>query len=216
MDTIECINNAILNFCEDATVTSCCNGGILVTVEDPANIPGVIATVADQLYEWDLDDVQITTNQAKGEVYIDPIDREEFEDDDDDREDPKLWPADELKMEERPVPIKKGDMIQYRVNLVKVLQVLKTGAWVEGPYGEVQTIDWDDIKQYNPDFEATEEEEVYDYTAGAKVEWNGKPAKILRTEYTDGNWYMILRDLETKEEVAVSLEEFNKIQPKNV
>lgn len=155
MDTIEMIQNAILNFCEDAKIIPWNNGGIQVNVEDPTNIPGVIATVADVMYDYGCDDVQITTNQDRCEVYIDICDREE---DDGEGEDPELWPADELKMEERPIPIKKGDMIQYRVNFVKVLQVLKSGAWVEGPYGEVQNIDWEDIQKYNPDFSAKEEE----------------------------------------------------------
>lgn len=163
MDTIECIQNAILNFCEDAKIVPCNNGGIQVTVEDPTNIPGILSTVADVMYDYSLDDVQITTNQAKCEVYIDEIDREEFEDDDE-LSIPEIlekWPADELKLEERPVPIKKGDIINYRVNQVKVLQVLKSGAWVEGPYGEVQAIDWEDIQEYNPDFydDSAEEDE---------------------------------------------------------
>lgn len=158
MDTIDMIQNAILNFCEDAKIIPWNNGGIQVNVEDPTNIPGVIATVADVMYDYGCDDVQITTNQDRCEVYIDICDREE---DDGEREDPELWPADELKMEERPVPIKKGDMIQYRVNFVRVLQVLKDGAWVEGPYGEVQKIDWEDIQKYNPDFydDSAEEDE---------------------------------------------------------
>lgn len=159
MDTIQSIQNAILNTCEYAKIVPCNNGGIQVKVEDSASIPGVISTIADVMYDYDLNDVQITTNQARCEVYVDEIDRGEFEDDGEEREDPKLWPADELPMSERPVPIKKGDIIAYRVNLVRVLQVLKTGAWVEGPYGEVQTIDWEDIQKYNPDFYDDSEED---------------------------------------------------------
>ena len=160
MDTIEMIQDAILNFCEDAKIVPFNNGGIQVNVEDPTNIPGVIATVADVMYDRNIDDIQITTNQVRCEVYIDICDREE----DDELSIPEIlekWPADELKLEERPVPIKKGDIINYRVNLVRVLQVLKDGAWVEGPYGEVQNIDWEDIQEYNPDFydDSAEEDE---------------------------------------------------------
>lgn len=153
MDTISNIQNAILNFCEDAKIVPWNNGGIQVTVEDAANIPGVLSTVAQVLYDYDCNDVQITTNQARFEVYIDEIDRE------DEREDPECWPEDELPMSERPVPIKKGDIICYRPNLVKVLQVTKFGAWIEGPYGEVQEIDWEDIQRYNPDFYDDSEDE---------------------------------------------------------
>lgn len=156
MDTIEMIQNAILNFCEDAKIIPWNNGGIQVNVEDPTNIPGVIATVADVMYDYSLDDVQITTNQARCEVYIDICDREE--DDDEEGEDPELW----------------------------------------------------------PEFEATGEEEVYDYTAGAKVGWEGKPFEIVGTEFIDGVWCMKLQNSETKEEVTVSLAEFNKIHPENI
>lgn len=86
MDTIELIQNAILNFCEDAKIIPCNNGGIQVTVEDSANIPGIISTVADVMYEHNINDVQIITNQNKYEVYIDEIDREDDEDDEDEED----------------------------------------------------------------------------------------------------------------------------------
>lgn len=156
MDTIEMIQNAILNFCEDAKIIPCNNGGIQVNVEDPTNIPGILSTVADVMYDYSLDDVQITTNQARCEVYIDICDREE---DDEEEEDPELEPDDRL---------------------------------------------YDDS------------EEVFDYTTGAKVEWKGKPFEIVRTEFIDNAWYMRLQNSETKEEVTVSLAEFNKIHPENI
>jgi len=210
-DILDNIQNAILNQLEGATVIPWNNGGIQINVQDTADIAAVIACAADMMDEYGGDDIQITTNQKNFEVFIDICEREDDEDEEE-------WGEDELPLNERPVPIQKGDVICYRMSIVEVLQVLKNGAWIKGPYGEVQTIDWDDIKQYNPHFTQTEkdEEEVYDYTTGAKVEWEGKPAKVSRTEYIDGNWYMILRDLETEEEISVPLAEFNKIQPKNI
>lgn len=86
MDTIKMIQNAILNFCDGVTITPWNNGGIQVNVDDAQNIAGVIATVADVMYDYGCNDVQITTNQAKYEVYIDEIEREEFEDTNDDSE----------------------------------------------------------------------------------------------------------------------------------
>ena len=43
----------------------------------------------------------------------------------------------------------KGDLICYRMGIVRVLNVTDSGAYVRGPYGEEQTIDWEDIEQYN-------------------------------------------------------------------
>lgn len=77
MDTIGRIQNDILLFCEDATITPFNNGGIRVEVEDPTNIPGILCRVAEVMYNYGLDDIQITTNQARCEVYIDICDREE-------------------------------------------------------------------------------------------------------------------------------------------
>ena len=77
MDTIGRIQNDILLFCEDATVTPCNNGGIRVEVEDPTNIPGILYRVAEVMYNYGLDDIQITTRQARCEVYINVCDREE-------------------------------------------------------------------------------------------------------------------------------------------
>lgn len=163
-DIISNIQNAVLNQIEGATVIPWNNGGIQIHVQDTMDITAVLACAAEMMGDYGGDDIQITTNQKWFVVYIDQVDREEFEDD---GEEEKLtipevlekWPEDELPMSERPVPIKKGDIISYRVNLVKVLQVLKSGAWVEGPYGEVQEIDWEDIQEYNPDFYDDSEED---------------------------------------------------------
>ena len=46
-------------------------------------------------------------------------------------------------------PVKKGDFICYRPNIVKVLKVEEDGLWIRGPYGEEQKIDWEDYYQYN-------------------------------------------------------------------
>ena len=77
MDTIGRIQNDILLFCEDATTAPCNNGGIQVEVEDPTNIPGILCRVAEVMYNYGLDDIQITTRRARCEVYINVCDREE-------------------------------------------------------------------------------------------------------------------------------------------
>ena len=144
MDTIEMVQNAILNFCEDAKIIPWNNGGIQVNVEDPTNIPGVIATVADVMYDYNLDDIQITTNQARCEVYIDICDREEDDDEDDEDFDGCAHN-----------PIRVGDIINYRSNLVRVCSVDRKNKTVciSDPYGVVQTIDEEDFKYFNRDLE---------------------------------------------------------------
>lgn len=42
-----------------------------------------------------------------------------------------------------------GDIICYRPNLVEVLGVGPEKIVIKGPYGEVQDIDWDDVREYN-------------------------------------------------------------------
>ena len=76
MGTIEMIQDTILTFCENTKIIPCDNGGIQVSVEDPDDIPGVLSAIADVMFDYSLDDVQITTNQDKCEVYITEIDRE--------------------------------------------------------------------------------------------------------------------------------------------
>lgn len=45
--------------------------------------------------------------------------------------------------------LKKGMVICYRPNLVRVLRVSPQGVDIRGPYGEEQTIDWEDVEYYN-------------------------------------------------------------------
>ena len=70
MNTIKNIQNYILNWCETATITPTCNGGIQVNVEDEQELPAIISAVANALYEYQLEDVRIATNQAQKEIYI--------------------------------------------------------------------------------------------------------------------------------------------------
>ena len=46
--------------------------------------------------------------------------------------------------------VKKGDVICYRSELGKVVKVTEEGVTIRGPY-MTQTIDWDDVKEYNRD-----------------------------------------------------------------
>lgn len=149
-DILDNIQNAVLNQLEDATVIPWNNGGIQVNVEDSQDIAAILCIAGEIMGEYGGEDIQITTNQKNFEVFIDICEREDDEEE---------WGEDELPLNERPVPIQKGDVICYRMSIVEVLQVLKNGAWVKGPYGEVQTIDWEDIQQYNPNFTQTEKDE---------------------------------------------------------
>lgn len=47
--------------------------------------------------------------------------------------------------------VKEGHLIGYRPNLVLVQKVLEEGVQIEGPYGETQVIDWEDVVEYNRD-----------------------------------------------------------------
>ena len=47
--------------------------------------------------------------------------------------------------------VRKGDIIGYRINLVRVLSVDDDGCLIKGPYGETQKIDWEDVEKYNPE-----------------------------------------------------------------
>lgn len=77
MDTIEMIQNALTNFIEGIQIIPCCDGGIEVEVEDTADIPAVLSTVADVMYDHGCDDVTIVTRQPKYKVYINVLDRED-------------------------------------------------------------------------------------------------------------------------------------------
>lgn len=82
MDTIETIQNIILNQIEGVKIVPCNNGGIQVTVQDKQDCGAVLACIADVMYDYGCDDVMVTTNQDRYEVYIDICDREDDEDDD--------------------------------------------------------------------------------------------------------------------------------------
>ena len=58
------------------------NGDLLIKVEDPGDVPGVVATIAEYMQDWDSWDLQITTNSAKGEVYVREFEDEDYEDED--------------------------------------------------------------------------------------------------------------------------------------
>ena len=80
---MEEIIERLKSFIEGVEILPCNNGGIEVRVQDCADVPAVLSTVADAMYEDDADDVQITTDTANFKVFIDPVERE---DDDDEEE----------------------------------------------------------------------------------------------------------------------------------
>ena len=49
--------------------------------------------------------------------------------------------------------LKKGQIIYYRSKLVKIIKVNHDGCTIGGPYGNVQDINWKDIRQYNHEFQ---------------------------------------------------------------
>lgn len=151
-DILDNLTAVLQNDLAEASIIPNCNGGIQINVQDEEEMAEVVAQLATIMFEYGFEDIQLATNKARKEVYIDIIgedeDEEEYEDEEED---------DKLPLNERPVPIQKGDVICYRMGLVKVLQVSKDGAEVEGPYGVVQTIDWEDIQQYNRNFIQTRE-----------------------------------------------------------
>lgn len=61
----------------------------------------------------------------------------------------------EQKLPERIKQVKKkvhkGDSICYRSNIVEVLYRRGEKLRVRGPYGEEQSIDWEDVVDYNRD-----------------------------------------------------------------
>lgn len=71
----------IRNAVETATILPACQGAVEVHVQDVEEVAMVLKCIADAIYEYDTEDIQITLNQKKGIVYIDPIDREEDDDD---------------------------------------------------------------------------------------------------------------------------------------
>lgn len=85
-DIITSIQNAVLNQLEGATVIPCNNGGIQVNVEDSQDIAAILCIAGEIMGDYGGEDIQITTNQKEFEVYIDPCERE-----DDEEEDEKEW-----------------------------------------------------------------------------------------------------------------------------
>ena len=65
------------NFIEGIEILPFNNGGIEVRLQDSDDVAAVLATVADAMHDWDVEDVQITTDQAGYKVYIDEVDRED-------------------------------------------------------------------------------------------------------------------------------------------
>ena len=141
MDTIENIQNAILNEFEGAVIVPWNNGGIQVTVQDSKDCGAILALIGQIMFDYDCDDVQVTTNQARYEVYIDVADREDDEEED------------EWEEEEDCPRLKPGDVICYRMGVYRVVPggISEKGAWVKGQAGEMQQVDWEDICKYNPE-----------------------------------------------------------------
>lgn len=46
-----------------------------------------------------------------------------------------------------------GSVVSYRMNFYTVTDIEDDGVWAEGPYGEGQWIDWEDLRAYNPDLD---------------------------------------------------------------
>lgn len=77
------IINHITNRIEGVEITLGIQGGVEIQLQDIEGVAAALSCIADMLYEYDSDeDIQITTNLSRYSIYIEPLDREEFEDED--------------------------------------------------------------------------------------------------------------------------------------
>lgn len=71
------IINYIQDMVEGVEILPCNNGGVQIVLEDVYNIPGVISAIADAIYNWGIEDIQITINSDLNSVFLDECEREE-------------------------------------------------------------------------------------------------------------------------------------------
>lgn len=75
--------NALKNQIEGIEITPACQGAAIIRLPDKGMMDMVFRVISDVMWNYGLEeDIQITTNQSKGLVYIDPVDREEYDDED--------------------------------------------------------------------------------------------------------------------------------------
>lgn len=98
--------------------------------EEDEQVGALLSNIGQVCYDWGFSDfdVQVRIKKECVEVWVKEYDEEE--------EDENL--------------IREGMLIAYRMNFVTVKSIKEDGAWVIGPYGEEQKLDWEDIEQYNP------------------------------------------------------------------
>lgn len=77
------IINALKNNIEGVEIVPACQGAIEIHLPEPDLMHIVFQTISDIMWEFGVrEDMQITTNQKKGIVYIDPIDPDEYDEED--------------------------------------------------------------------------------------------------------------------------------------
>lgn len=76
------IINALKNQIEGVEIVPACQGAFEIHLPDKDTMHIVFQVISDIMWEFGIyEDMQITTNQGKGVVYVDPIDRDEYDDD---------------------------------------------------------------------------------------------------------------------------------------
>lgn len=141
-DILDNIQNAVLNQISGAKVLPWNNGGIQINVQDTIDIAAVLACAADAMGDYGGDDIQITTNQKRYEVFIDICERE---DDDDEEEEEDDIPG---KVHN---PVQVDDIICYRAGIVRVCSVdrKKKTVYVVDSYGAGATLDAETVAEFN-------------------------------------------------------------------
>ena len=142
-DILENIQNAVLNQIHGAKVLPWNNGGIQIEVEDTMDIAAVLSCAAEMMGDYGGDDIQITTNQKRYEVFIDICEREDDEEDEDD------VPSRVHN------PVQVDDVICYRAGLVRVCSVdrKKKTVYVVDAYGAGATLDAETVAEFNEGLE---------------------------------------------------------------
>ena len=153
-DILDNIQNAVLNQVSGAKVLPWNNGGIQIKVETTMDIAAVLSCAAEMVGDYGGDDIQITTNQKRYEVFIDICEREDDEEeeedeDDDDEEDESSVPG---KVHN---PVQVDDIICYRAGLVRVCSIDRKNKTicVGDSYGDITTLDAETVAEFNEGLE---------------------------------------------------------------
>ena len=71
------IITALHDTIEDVQIVGADNGGIEVRLPESDLVPAVLSTIADIMHDYGCEDLQITTDQSNGKVWIEELESEE-------------------------------------------------------------------------------------------------------------------------------------------